>query len=180
MQLGVVARVAALAVGEVPEADAADPGDRAELPPSIGRGTAPPRKGAAGVDDRPPVARPSRQTGRSRHLGDQVAALAEQDEVNVRVRLSLVLDDLRVDPPAWRSNASRRLVRTLGARRRLIARIVVVRGCRLTSLRWGSLRVFSGHGSEPQRARADLVGAALAAAAHVPATKATSRSDLVR
>jgi hypothetical protein len=33
MQLGVVARVPALAVREVPEANAADPSDRAELPP---------------------------------------------------------------------------------------------------------------------------------------------------
>src|SRR5205809_767891 len=78
-----------------------------------------------------------------------------------------------------RSNPSRRLVRTLGARRRLIARIVVVRGCRLTSFRWGSLSVFSGHSSEPQRARAVLVGAAVAAIAHDPATKARSRSGLV-
>ena len=30
--------------------------------------------------------------------------------------------------------------------------IVVVRGRKLTSVRWGSLRVFSGHSSEPQRA----------------------------
>jgi hypothetical protein len=94
MELGVVARVPGLPVREIEDADPADPHNRSELLPRVGRYAAARLEQMADGDDRSTVARRRGETAGRGHLRDQVVAVVKQHQVDVLVGFELVLDDL--------------------------------------------------------------------------------------
>ncbi len=94
MQLGKVGGVRVLRMRLIPETDAADLDDGAELLPGTGGFAAGGDEPLAHVDDRLAVASLLRHSAHRRHLCDPVHAGVKQDQVNVAVAFAFELGDL--------------------------------------------------------------------------------------